>query len=152
MKPGPAPKPSALRKLGGQRIRNFNEPQPERLAAMPSAPAHLNRYAKRFWRETGGQLLAVDMLTRADLASFELLAMHYGTVIALAKQIESDGYSTVDERGLPRKNPLFSTLHTASQLYRSYSSVFGLDPANRSRLTIEPPKDDEAKLFDELFG
>jgi P27 family predicted phage terminase small subunit len=119
---------------------------------MPKAPAHLNRYGKRFWREIGGQLLAVGLLTRADLGTFELCSLHYGVVVEVARQIEKEGYSTLDERGLTRKNPLFSTLHSASQLYRAYSSQFGLNPADRSRIAVEPAATEEARLFDALFN
>ena len=152
-KPGPAPKPTALKKLAGNpgdHRLNDREPQPER--RMPKMPRGLPLEAKRFWKDNAERLLEMGVLTEVDGPALALTAIHYAIALRAAREIDEEdkGLTTKDERKLIRKSPLMQVLRDNSSSFRMFAAEFGLTPASRSRLKVEKP-DRELSLAEQLF-
>lgn len=163
---GPAPKPTALKKLAGnpgKRALNGAEPQPERV--VPAMPRGLPRRAQRFWKSHAEKLERLGLLTAVDGPAFTLMALHYAVALealeiiqqGLAGQAGEDGtlegaimggLMAVDENGAMRKHPLLQVWRENSAAFRQYAMQFGLTPASRGRLSIpDPAVEDDYEAF-----
>ena len=58
---------------------------------------------------------------------------------------------TIDERKLPRKNPIFSILGMYLRELRAWCLEFGLTPSSRCRIDIDELKDVESE-WDKLLS
>ena len=86
--PGPAPKPTALKKLAGnpgKRPLNDREPQPERVA--PAQPRGLPSGAKEFWDAHVEKLEQLGVLTEVDGPAFTMMCRHYDLAIQAATRV-----------------------------------------------------------------
>lgn len=149
MPPGPPPKPTALKKLGGnpgKRALNPNEPQPDRV--MPAMPRGLRRGAKQFWTLYADKLETLGLLTELDGPAFTMMAMHYALAWDAAQILKKDGLMAEDENGAYRKHPMLQVMKDNSRAFLQYAQQFGLTPSARSRLSMpEPPEVDEYEAF-----
>jgi P27 family predicted phage terminase small subunit len=59
------------------------------------------------------------------------------------KEISKTGYSTLDEKGLLRKNPLFAPLKDASTMCLKLEETLGLTPLSQSKVPAAPVKDED---------
>lgn len=163
--PGPAPKPTALKKLAGnpgKRALNSSEPQPEKV--VPAMPRGLPKRAQRFWKDHAEKLERLGLLTAVDGPAFTLMAIHYAVALeSLAiiqegldlpadeesrQQAVMAGLLQVDENGAMRKHPLLQVWRENSTAFRHYAAQFGLTPAARGRLSIpEPIPEDDYEAF-----
>jgi P27 family predicted phage terminase small subunit len=57
--------------------------------------------------------------------------------------LKDEGLTSEDERSLLRKHPIAQVLRDNSQMFKVFSSEFGLSPSSRANLDI-PQKDDES--------
>ncbi|HBE71244.1 MAG TPA: hypothetical protein DDW52_24115 [Planctomycetaceae bacterium] len=76
---GPAPKPTVIRKLEGNRSKRplpENEPEPDAVKAI-AAPLHLSDLAAEVYVQTAAIMRSYDLLTVADLQPLELFADSY---------------------------------------------------------------------------
>ena len=149
MKPGPAPKPTALKRLAGnpgKRRLSDREPQPER--TLPAMPRGLRRRAKKFWQEHSEKLDRLGVLTEVDGPAFTMMAIHYETAWDAYQQIKQDGLLLEDKNDVARKHPLLQVMRENSAAFLRYAAHFGLTPSARSRLEIgEPPDQDDYEAF-----
>ena len=163
--PGPAPKPTALKKLAGnpgKRALNSSEPQPEKI--VPAMPRGLPKRAQRFWKDHAEKLERLGLLTAVDGPAFTLMTLHYAvalealTIIQQGLDLPADeegrqqsvmaGLLQVDENGAMRKHPLLQVWRENSTAFRHYAAQFGLTPAARGRLSIpEPTEEDDYEAF-----
>lgn len=164
--PGPAPKPTALKKLAGnpgKRALNSSEPQPERV--VPAMPRGLPKRAQRFWKSHAGKLDNLGLLTAVDGPAFTMMALHYAVALEALEIIQQGlvvadgedgtpgsvvmgGLMAVDENGAMRKHPLLQVWRENSTAFRQYAMQFGLTPASRGRLSIpEPTPEDDYEAF-----
>lgn len=147
--PGPAPKPTALKRLAGnpgKRALNHSEPQPERV--IPAMPRGLPRRARQFWKEHADKLDALGLLTELDGPAFAMMAIHYDMAQQALQIIKRDGLQAVDENGATRKHPLLQVLRENSAAFLRYAVQFGLTPSARSRLNIgAPTEEDDYEAF-----
>lgn len=147
--PGPAPKPTAIRRLAGnpgKRPFNDNEPQPERVA--PARPRGLPKGAKAFWDAHAEKLERLGILTEVDGPAFTMMARHWDIATQAAKQIEQDGLVVDDINDTVRKHPLLQVWRENSAAFLRYATQFGLTPSARARLEVpEPPGLDDYEAF-----
>ncbi len=142
--PGPAPKPSALKKLAGnpgKRKLNNNEPQPERVA--PAIPRGLMALARKYWKAHGPKLEDLGLLTEVDGAAFTMLTMHYAIAWEAGQILKDKGLSAVDENGAERKHPLLQVFRENSSMFLRYAKEFGLTPSARVKLAMPSPEEEE---------
>ena len=115
-------------------------------------PAHLNKYAKAFWREVSQELIEQQVLTVVDWAAFEICADAYGTYRELDESIRSQGgLSAYFSGGNSQTVPEYTALNKAIENFHKYSKSLGLNPAARQRLNIVPVVKEEVDPMEELL-
>lgn len=151
---GRPPKPTAIKEAEGnpgKRKLNQDEPKPDPLRSLKAPPNSLPD-ARKFWRKYGPILDKLGVLTEADVAALDLMAIHYALAkAALAAMTTDDGkleLTRKDEEGVERKHPMLQVLRDNSASFRLYSVLFGLNPAARARLVVREPEDDDDEFFE----
>ncbi len=120
---------------------------PDPLGAAPPPPRDLGKHGKAKWRELAAELTERRVLTRLDLPAFWALCscwefyadardLVYGTKKKRSLEKYLKGKSS---QGIPAAVLMKQML----ALYRSYLSEFGLTPAARGRVSMDPPKKPE---------
>ena len=140
--PGRRPKPTALKEIQGnpgKRPLNRNEPKP---TGMPTCPSHLDANAKKEWRRISKELIALGLLTAVDRAALAAYCAAYSRWIAAEENLQKFGLVVKAPSGYPVQNPYVSIANTAWDHMRKYATEFGLTPASRTRLQVEPQKND----------
>jgi P27 family predicted phage terminase small subunit len=147
---GRRPTPTALKLVTGnpgKRALNKKEPKPRVKA--PTCPAHLDAKGKAIWKKLCALLKAMGVLTEADGFALERLVACYVDIQECRELIERDGrtYETIDQNSntLIKNNPAVNQLRAADAQFKSYLVEFGLTPAARSKVTVEPPDGDKKK-------
>ena len=76
---GRRPKPTAIRRLEGNRGRRaWNRDEPQVPSGIPRCPEHLAPVAKAEWRRVARALLAMGVLTLIDRAALAAYSQAYG--------------------------------------------------------------------------
>jgi P27 family predicted phage terminase small subunit len=136
---GRRPKPTALKILQGnpgKRALNKHEPKP---TGVPTCPSHLAAKAKAEWKRIGKELRAVGLLTVVDRAALAAYCTVYARWIDAEEQIQKFGTVIKSPKsGFPIANPYVGVSNTALDLMRKFCVEFGLTPASRTRLQVEP--------------
>jgi P27 family predicted phage terminase small subunit len=135
--PGRRPKPTALKELEGSRIRRRgDEPQP---GGIPKCPQHLDADAKKEWRRISRELLSLGLLTSIDRAALAAYCAAWSRWITAEVNVQKFGAVIKSPKsGFPIANPYVGIANTAMTNMRAFLIEFGMTPASRSRLSIEP--------------
>lgn len=139
-------KPTALRILEGnpgKRPLNQREPQPQPIADM-KPPAYLDKEARACWRRNAPKLVAMGVLTDADVDEFILYCQawsRYRTACALLAVA-----STFDYRQAA------GVVERAEHAVRMLAAEFGMNPAARSRLQVAPKPETVDPMEEMLSG
>ncbi|HJV75355.1 MAG TPA: phage terminase small subunit P27 family [Noviherbaspirillum sp.] len=154
---GRRPKPTALKLVSGnpgKRAINRKEPKAKRL--IPSCPEHLDDSAKVAWGRLTVLLDRMGVLTEADCSALERLCDCYADILECRKLIRRDGrtYKVTTQTGdiLIKGNPAVAQLRAADAQFKSYLVEFGLTPAARSKVQVNPDDDDKKDPLSEFFG
>lgn len=110
-------------------------PDTDALAKAPPVPKHLAPQAKAEWRRIMPQLIARQVITKADLAGVE----NYCVCVGIVRQIEEERAAaggTIDVK-------LFGVLNRAAQTARQLAAEYGLTPTSRARIGVAKPDDDD---------
>lgn len=150
---GPAPKPSALKRLEGTYRKDraaVNEPEPTRSALVP--PEWLGADALEEWNRVAPELDRLNLSTVVDYATFLGYCMSYARALEAEQTIAVHGLLIRSLHGMAA-NPAVAIARTEWAQVRKFAAEFGLTPAARTRVSGTPKLDekkDGAKLF--LFG
>jgi P27 family predicted phage terminase small subunit len=146
-------KPTALKVVGGTDRadrRNGKEPEPPMVDDL-TPPAHLDERAAAVWRQLAPMLRAALMLTQADVIAFEQLCCTVADV-RRARELRQvkikagfDGFTTTSSKGGQMLDQLLVAEQMLAKRIESLGSRFGMDPASRTRLMVDPQGD----LFDD---
>lgn len=154
---GRRPKPTALKQLAGNpghRPLNDMEVKPEKVA--PECPKGMRRAAKREWYNMVPQLMALNVLTKVDGKALMAYCDAYADWEESQKDCVKNGLvldsPVLDKDNNPisidgqllrvrKENPAFAVKCKALKTLKSFLIEFGLTPASRSKLKIEPPKE-----------
>lgn len=152
---GPPPKPRKLKILE----HTFRKDRaPKEIPKPPprddkKAPAWLNAVAKKEWQRIGPWLDGQGLLTKVDEPAFAIYCDLYATVQEFRKLCTKVGPAVSIQQGY--RNVLAKSM----TLMKQYLSLFGLSPADRERIGVEPqapppaPGTDEASNPEDLiFG
>ncbi len=145
-KRGPAPKPTNVRVLHGDRKDRINagEPVPAPGGAQ-IPPEWLPEQARRVWEHYAPDLAAKRVLTAWDSEAFaawcDAVTRRRRAAAALAEQGEIIEVPVLDRAGevagtRVRKNPWTLVLNEADGQLQRYAARFGLTPSDRSQLKI----------------
>jgi P27 family predicted phage terminase small subunit len=133
-KRGPAPKPTALRLLHGDRPSRVNtdEPIPDR--GLPECPDDVSDEVRAIWDYTVRQIDVMGMSSRADRdtlrAYCEAVITHRRSSALLAKS----EVLVKSALGGPVRNPAVAVQRDAAQTLVRLAQQFGLTPAARSEI------------------
>jgi P27 family predicted phage terminase small subunit len=152
---GPAPKPTAIKKLqGNPGKRKLNTLEPIPAAGPCDCPDHLDEIAKKEWGRVSGILTRMKVLTEADYIALGTLCQAYSTLIAAQRQLNKSGMLYKTQSGYVQQSPLFGIIHAQTNIVNALIREFGLTPSSRTRLSVvspeEKPKNKFASLGEEL--
>ena len=144
------PKPTNLRILEGnpgKRPLNLNEPKPRLPKRTPSPPAILGAAGKREWRRVAKELVPLGLLTEIDVSGFTAYCFAYQHWYDSERLLAQEGYVVTTPNGFPVQSPYVGIANKAMQQMRAFMVEFGMTPASRSRIGVEPIS---SKAEDEL--
>ena len=148
--------PTAVKAARGTlRVVPADEPQPPTDGI--AMPAHLGQLAAAKWRELLPLLQAVRVMTRADIEALGRYCDTYEWWLATRAKLRADGdtYPILNDGGEIKyiaQRPEVSIAHKLSQQLRQLEHDFGLSPAARASIHVEPApptQDDEDRR---MFG
>jgi|SRR5579872_4082049 len=141
-------KPTHLKVVAGtarpSRI-NANEPKPKK--ARPEAPAHLSERARAAWDRVAGFLDEMGVLARVDEFAVEGLCEAYAELCAARQSLKEHGAvtyeaATKDGGRIFKPYPEIAMINDADRRFCMWLAKVGLTPADRSRVSVVDPPDD----------
>ena len=135
---GPAPQPTALRKLHGnpgKRPLPKNEPQPRR--AIPPCPRHLSKKAKAEWRRVSRELYDLGLLSNVDRAALAAYCTAWARWVEAEEIVQQKGMVIKTTNGNFIQNPFLSIANRAMDDMRRLMVEFGMTPASRTRVQVQ---------------
>jgi P27 family predicted phage terminase small subunit len=141
---GPAPKPTALKKLlGNPGKRKLNEAEPVPRAGLPHCPDHLDPVAQKEWNRLVPILTAMRVLTEADYIALANLCQAYSILIAAQVQLNKTGILYKTKTGYVQQSPLLGIITAQTTIVNNLLREFGLTPSSRTRIAVAPPADED---------
>lgn len=129
-----------LRGNPGKRALNKREPIPSGDA---EPPAHLNEEARAEWRRVAPELERMGLLTKIDGTAFAGYCQTYAIWAEASRNVEKHGMIFKAPSGYPQVNPFLSIARTALAEATKFMTEFGMTPAARVRIKVEPKKEDD---------
>lgn len=134
---GPAPKPTKLRVLHGERPHRINSAEPQPAAGLPEPPDDLDEATRALWDEVVAELDAMGMANRPDRhqlhAFVEAVRLHAQASVL----VQRAGPLIKDRDGDLRTNPAVRIQREASRTMLLLAREFGLTPAARVGLATD---------------
>lgn len=146
-KPGPQGKPTALRVLHGDRSDRVNTSEPTPPEGDTEPLWDLDPVAQRVWDYYKPMLDRMGVMTTADVLLLAMLADQTATYRRARELLEQSDVLVKNDRGKLVRNPLVQVQRDAAYLIRMLAQEFGLSPASRADLTVEPRKADPRERF-----
>ena len=146
MKTGPKTRPIPnLQLISSEKIVKPATSKEMARAGLPAAPDWMSVATLKEYRTTFAILKKRRIFLRTDCAAYLTMFEHLELAQRAYQQILSDGLTTIDERGLPRKSPNVQIYKDNSLAYLRYANEFGLTPSSRARQgsEIENLEEDE---------
>lgn len=148
-KRGPAPKPTNLRVLHGDRSDRINsaEPKPSTTDVVP--PAWLSEAGLAVWEQYAPELLRTGVLTAWDVEAFaawcDAVVRRARAVQALEDEGDILELPVYDKNGKQSgvrlgRNPWAMVLRDADAVTARIGARFGMTPSDRSQLQIGGPQ------------
>jgi P27 family predicted phage terminase small subunit len=151
-KRGPRPTPTKLKILRGnpgRRSVDGEEPAPPCDGVV--MPSHLGEVAASKWTELLPLLQAVRVMTRADIEALARYCDTYEWWLATRAKLKKEGdtYPILNDKGEIKyiaQRPEVSIANKLAMQLRQLESDFGLSPAARTSLKVEPDAKEESTL------
>lgn len=148
---GPQPKPNVLKLIQGnpgKRPLNMADGvNPE--VAVPDAPRHLNKEARKEWKRVSAELLQLGLISRLDRAALSLYCQAWGQLVmleeSLGRKIDQAVAKNADpatalyfitDKGYEGQTVTVQMINTLRQQVSTFLKAFGMDPSSRSRVTV----------------
>lgn len=149
---GRKPAPNHLKVLRGtdERYVNRDEPTPAAVEGLTVPPADLPAGAQAVWRRLAPDLVDKSVLSAWDADLFRAYCVAVAHYEDLRQRI-GDEYTVTGSRKQPVRSPLWAQMNDALDRMTRLAAVFGLSPADRSRLHVGPgegPKVGAERLLD----
>jgi len=134
---GPAPKPTALRLLHGDKPSRINQAEPRPRDQPPQRPAWLSPAAADEWDRIAPDLAAMGTAKAVDALGLAAYCEAAARFRAASDMVAQTQVLIVDRDNVPRVNPAVRVARDASYEMRMWAREFGLTPSSRSPLRIE---------------
>ncbi len=142
-RPGPRPKPAALRLLHGdtghRAKRNSPQPRPIR----PECPGWLLPEAKGEWERVAPELARLGLLTLLDRAAFAGYCQAYARWQAAERFLEINGDVVKAQSGYLMPRPEVAIARAERRAMVQLAVEFGFTPSARSRISVEVAVENE---------
>ncbi len=147
--------PDALKSLRGTnqpvRMRGENNSS---IILKVSAPPELNTRAKKIYREKANQLIALKILTPADLDQLLIYSSSFDMLLESIEKLKEGKFKSVhdDDGKLIRfvENPYFKIYRDMTVIVNKIGGEYGFSPVSRQKLSIpkgEKPASEEDLIF-----
>lgn len=134
-KRGPAPKPTNLRVLHGDRKDRINVDEPKAPEGYPECPDTVSDAVREVWDYTVAQLAAMNVASPADRDSLlcycEAVVVHRQASAILAR---SNVLIKRKDSDTLMRNPALVVQRDAAQMISRFAAQFGLSPSARSEI------------------
>lgn len=134
---GPAPHPTSLRVLKGDRPYRINAAEPMPRDVPPERPGWLSPMARHEWDRIAPDLVKMGTAKALDASALAAYCEAVALLRTLAEVVAKSGPLLVQRDGTVRKNPAVGQLRDASASVRLWAREFGFTPAARQPLKIE---------------
>lgn len=133
-KRGPAPAPTALKLVRGDRKSRIatSEPQPDDVEVKP--PLGLTPKALTVWRRVAPQLVRQRLVTSWDVDAFAAYCEAVVTHVDATKAVRKHGVLITSDHGGLVKNPALQVARDAANTIRALAREFGLTPSARASI------------------
>jgi P27 family predicted phage terminase small subunit len=148
---GRPPTPVALHRAQGTYRADRHGGTPEPKAAVPKAPAWLDKEAKKVWRYFSARLAAVKVLTELDREALAIYCTSAARLAKAEKAIATTGEVIKSPAGFAQPNPWIGIAQKCQEMMLRYGQELGLSPSARARLRISPETTDNDPMA-ELLG
>lgn len=133
MKPGPRPKPAALKELAGNPgrrpiARTAIDALP---AAVPDCPPHLDDQARAEWERITALVGATGLLRQTDRTVLAAYCQCYSRWIAAEEKLRRTGPVVMGPEKMPIENPYLAIANRALVQLRQFMAELGFSPATR---------------------
>jgi P27 family predicted phage terminase small subunit len=128
---GPAPKPTALRVLHGEKPYRINHAEPRPLLESPLRPDWLSPHATAEWDRITPDLEHMGVAWSVDSTALACYCESVARLRAALSVVAEYGLTVDGEDGRPVKNPAVAMARDASNDVRVWAREFGLTPASR---------------------
>jgi len=146
------------RRLGKNKLQAKQAAEPKAREGLPECPKYLRRNprTRAAWNFWAKELQKMDLDRRPDRPMLEGACIAYADAVACFQLVEKQG------RVIPRRardaagnwvvvgmvaHPAVRQRNQALLIMRAFCSEFGLSPISRTRLSVEPPDDEEDDLW-----
>jgi P27 family predicted phage terminase small subunit len=153
MRPGPAPKPTAIKIAQGnpgRRRLNDREPDARIISRLPTPPDELGARGARMWKVYGRELIEAGLLTVLGLPCLRRWCIAFEIYETARELVAKTGIV------LPAKggggaylNPAYNAQSMAAKEMHQCELEFGMTPASATRVKVANPK--QLDLFGQLF-
>jgi P27 family predicted phage terminase small subunit len=143
MKPqrGRRPKPTALRRLEGNRgKRAWNHDEPVLPEAIPRCPGHLGPRARAEWRRVARPLVALGVLTAIDRAVLAAYCQAYGRWVEAEEALRETPALLRTASGHVQHSPWLVIANRQLELMARSMTELGMTPVARSRVPGLDPR------------
>jgi P27 family predicted phage terminase small subunit len=145
-KRGPAPKPTNLRLLHGERPHRINQHEPQPSDAPVEVPGWLSDPAREVWERLAPDLERRGLLTAWDADAFVVLCNAVAHHRQAAELVARSGVLIKGRKDAVVKSPAMQVVRDTAQTIRAYAQEFGLTPSARSQLIVpEANRRDQAE-------
>lgn len=135
-KRGPAPAPTGLRLVRGDKASRINLDEPQPAEGIPLCPMNASPEVHAIWQYTVEQLRHMNIVTLADrdalYAYCEAVALHREASLMLAQE----GMVIEGLHGGWVKHPAHQIQRDAASVMRAFAQEFGLTPSARSTIKM----------------
>lgn len=135
--PGPAPKPTHLKLLDGNRgKRSINKAEPKPTPVAPEPPAFLKKEALEEWNRLAPELGRLGLLTVVDGTALAAYCQAYRRWLQAERKINREGMVLKAKSRYSQAHPAMAIAQKSLQLMKAFASEFGLTPASRTRISV----------------
>lgn len=145
MKPGPAPKPTILKRIAGnpgQRPLNDNEPSFEQDEI--HIPHYLVEDEKMEWVRLAPMLVQVGLLTEGDEIALAILCAKLVRWKRARRRLAKSGELYVTDKGNQIQHPNVGIVNRLEADITRLITEFGLTPSSRSRISVASDEEDKS--------
>lgn len=137
---GRKPTPTSLKILrGNPGKRRLSKHEPRPAVSIPRCPEHLSTDAKTEWRRISRELAGLGLLSTIDRAALAVYCQAWARWKEAELNIARHGLVVkTPGTGVPMQNPFLPVANKAIEQMRSFLSEFGMTPASRTRIEVNP--------------